>query len=286
MNQEKELQGSNGYIMLFVFLILFFGSIVGFVLLTNGWFILGIVIALFILPGLILVNPNESRVLLLFGDYRGTVKQNGLFWVNPFYTKKKISLRARNFDSERLKVNDKLGNPVMISTILVWRVLDTYKASFDVDVFENFVVVQTDAAVRKLASLYPYDNFADEGLDEDITLRSSVNEVSDALEKELEERLNIAGIEVLEARIGYLAYANEIASAMLKRQQATAIVAARHKIVEGAVSMVEMALNDLNEKQLVEFDAEKRTAMVSNLMVVLCSDRDATPVINTGTLNH
>lgn len=286
MNQEKELQGSNGYIMLFVFLILFFGSITGFVLLTNGWFILGIVIALFILPGLILVNPNESRVLLLFGDYRGTVKQNGLFWVNPFYTKKKISLRARNFDSERLKVNDKLGNPVMISTILVWRVLDTYKASFDVDVFENFVVVQTDAAVRKLASLYPYDNFADEGLDEDITLRSSVNEVSDALEKELEERLNIAGIEVLEARIGYLAYANEIASAMLKRQQATAIVAARHKIVEGAVSMVEMALNDLNEKQLVEFDAEKRTAMVSNLMVVLCSDRDATPVINTGTLNH
>lgn len=286
MNQEKELQGSNGYIMLFAFLILFFGSITGFVLLTNGWFILGIVIALFILPGLILVNPNESRVLLLFGDYRGTVKQNGLFWVNPFYTKKKISLRARNFDSERLKVNDKLGNPVMISTILVWRVLDTYKASFDVDVFENFVVVQTDAAVRKLASLYPYDNFADEGLDEDITLRSSVNEVSDALEKELEERLNIAGIEVLEARIGYLAYANEIASAMLKRQQATAIVAARHKIVEGAVSMVEMALNDLNDKQLVEFDAEKRTAMVSNLMVVLCSDRDATPVINTGTLNH
>jgi regulator of protease activity HflC (stomatin/prohibitin superfamily) len=286
MNQEKELRGSNGYLMLFVFLILFFGSILGFVLLKNGWFIFGIVLALFVLPGLILVNPNEARVLLLFGDYRGTVKQNGLFWVNPFFTKKKISLRARNFDSERLKVNDKLGNPIMISTILVWRVLDTYKASFDVDNFENFVVVQTDAAVRKLASLYPYDNFADEGLDEDITLRSSVNEVSDALEKELEERLNIAGIEVLEARIGYLAYANEIASAMLRRQQATAIVAARHKIVEGAVSMVEMALHDLSEKQLVDLDAAGRAAMVSNLMVVLCSDRDATPVVNAGTLNH
>jgi regulator of protease activity HflC (stomatin/prohibitin superfamily) len=286
MTQEKELKASNGYIMLFVFLILFFGSIIGFIVISNAWFILGIIIALFILPGLILVNPNGSRVLLLFGDYKGTVKQNGLFWVNPFYTKKKISLRARNFDSERLKVNDKLGNPVMISTILVWRVRDTYKASFDVDNFENFVVVQTDAAVRKLASLYPYDNFADEGLDEDITLRSSVNEVSDALEKELEERLHIAGIEVLEARIGYLAYANEIASAMLKRQQATAIVAARHKIVEGAVSMVEMALHQLNEKELVDLDAERRAAMVSNLMVVLCSDKDATPVVNAGTLNH
>ncbi len=286
MTQEKELKASNGYIMLFVFFILFFGSIIGFIVLSNAWFILGIIIALFILPGLILVNPNGSRVLLLFGDYKGTVKMNGLFWVNPFYTKKKISLRARNFDSERLKVNDKLGNPVIISTILVWRVRDTYKASFDVDNYENFVVVQTDAAVRKLASLYPYDNFADEGLDEDITLRSSVNEVSDALEKELEERLHIAGIEVLEARIGYLAYANEIASAMLKRQQATAIVAARHKIVQGAVGMVEMALHQLSEKNLVDLDAERRAAMVSNLMVVLCSDKDATPVVNAGTLNH
>lgn len=286
MDHEKELKASNGYLMLFVFLILFFGSIIGFILIKNAWFLAGIIIALFLLPGLILVNPNESRVLLLFGEYRGTVKQNGLFWVNPFYTKKKISLRARNFDSERLKVNDKLGNPVMISTILVWRVLDTYKASFDVDNFENFVVVQTDAAVRKLASLYPYDNFADEGLDEDITLRSSVNEVSEALEKELEERLNIAGIEVLEARIGYLAYANEIASAMLRRQQATAIVAARHKIVEGAVSMVEMAIDQLSAKELVDLDAERRAAMVSNLMVVLCSDKDATPVVNAGTLNH
>lgn len=233
-----------------------------------------------------MVNPNESRVLLLFGEYKGTVKKNGLFWVNPLYIKKNISLRARNFDSERLKVNDKMGNPIMISTILVWRVQNTYKASFDVNNFENFVIVQTDAAVRKLASLYPYDNFADEGLDEDITLRSSVNEVSVALEMELTERLEIAGIEVLEARIGYLAYANEIASAMLRRQQATAIVAARHKIVEGAVSMVEMALDDLSSKNIVQLDDERRAAMVSNLMVVLCSDKDVTPVVNAGTLNH
>ncbi len=286
MTQEKSIKASNGYIMLFVILILFIGSIIAIITTGNPLWAIPFAISIFLLPGLILVNPNESRVLLLFGDYKGTVKQNGLFWVNPFYTKKRISLRARNFDSERLKVNDKLGNPVMISTILVWRVMDTFKASFDVDNFENFVVVQTDAAVRKLASLYPYDNFADEGLDEDITLRSSVNEVSDALEKELEERLNIAGIEVLEARIGYLAYANEIASAMLKRQQATAIVAARHKIVEGAVSMVEMALAELSKKELVDLDSTSRAAMVSNLMVVLCGDKDATPVVNTGTLNH
>ncbi|MEO2071263.1 MAG: SPFH domain-containing protein [Zunongwangia sp.] len=286
MTQEKSSSPSNGYFMLFIFIILFFGSIFGLIALKATWFILGIVLAIFLAPGFILVNPNESRVLLLFGDYRGTVKKNGLFWTNPFYTKKKISLRARNFDSERLKVNDKLGNPVMISTILVWRVRDTYRASFDVDNFENFVIVQTDAAVRKLASMYPYDNFADEGLDEDITLRSSMNEVSDALEKELEERLEIAGIEVLEARIGYLAYANEIASAMLKRQQATAIVAARHKIVEGAVSMVEMALDELGKKEIVHLDEERRAAMVSNLMVILCGDKDASPVVNAGTLNH
>jgi len=286
MTQEKSITAFNGYVMLFLFFAILIGSVIAIFSTGNPLWALGVFIAILIAPGIILVNPNESRVLLLFGDYKGTVKKNGLFWVNPFYTKKKISLRARNFDSERLKVNDKLGNPVMISTILVWRVMDTFKASFDVDNFENFVVVQTDAAVRKLASLYPYDNFADEGLDEDITLRSSVNEVSDALEKELEERLNIAGIEVLEARIGYLAYANEIASAMLKRQQATAIVAARHKIVEGAVSMVEMALDELSRKQVVDLDGESRAAMVSNLMVVLCSDRDATPVVNAGTLNH
>lgn len=284
--QEKNYSPANGYLLLGVILILLIGSVLGFLTTKYAWFLIGIFLAFFLAVGLILVNPNESRVLLLFGDYVGTVKKNGLFWVNPFYTKKKISLRARNFDSERLKVNDKLGNPVMISTILVWRVLDTYKASFDVDNFQDFVKVQTDAAVRKLASLYPYDNFADEGLDEDITLRSSVNEVSHALEQEITERLDIAGIEVLEARIGYLAYANEIASAMLKRQQATAIVAARHKIVEGAVSMVEMALEELGRKEIVTLDDERRAAMVSNLMVVLCSDKDTAPVVNTGTLHH
>lgn len=283
---EKSTKPMNGYAMLFLIFILFFGSIAGFIMIKNPWLLLVTFTAIFLATGLMLVNPNESRVLLLFGDYVGTVKNNGLFWVNPFYTKNKISLRARNFDSERLKVNDKMGNPIMISTILVWRVFDTYKASFDVDNFENFVIVQTDAAVRKLASLYPYDNFADEGLDEDITLRSSVNEVSEALEEEITERLEIAGIEVLEARIGYLAYANEIASAMLKRQQATAIVAARHKIVEGAVSMVEMALNELSRKDIVHLDDERRAAMVSNLMVVLCSDKDASPIVNAGTLNH
>ena len=286
MKEEKIIVPANGYLMLLVFLILFFGSIVAAIANKNPEFIVIIPVAIFIAPGFIMVQPNGSRVLLLFGKYIGTVKKNGFYWVNPFYTKKKISLRARNFDSERLKVNDKLGNPIMISTILVWRVQDTYKAAFDVDVFENFVRVQTDAAVRKLASMYPYDNFADEGLDEDITLRSSVNEVSIALEKEIDERLSIAGIEVLEARIGYLAYTQEIANAMLKRQQATAIVAARHKIVEGAVSMVEMAIEQLEKKQIIELDGERKAAMVSNLMVILCGDKDASPVLNTGTLNH
>jgi regulator of protease activity HflC (stomatin/prohibitin superfamily) len=286
MKEEKIIVPANGYLMLFIFLLLFIGGIVSIITFENPWFAFVVLAAIFIAPGFIMVQPNNSRVLLLFGKYVGTVKKNGFYWVNPFYTKKKISLRASNFDSERLKVNDKLGNPVMISTILVWRVQNTYKAAFDVDNFENFVRVQTDAAVRKLASMYPYDNFADEGHQEDITLRSSVNEVSEALEKEIDERLSIAGIEVLEARIGYLAYAQEIANAMLKRQQATAIVAARHKIVEGAVSMVEMALEELGKKQIVDLDEERKAAMVSNLMVILCGDKDASPVLNTGTLNH
>ena len=286
MKAEKIIKPANGYLMLLIVLILFFGGITMSIVQETPLYIPVIVIGFISFFGFILVNPNTSKVVLLFGKYIGTIKQNGLYWANPFYTKKKISLRASNFDSERLKVNDKLGNPVMISTILVWRVTNTYKAAFDVDNYENFVRVQTDAAVRKLASMYPYDNFADEGSDEDITLRSSVNEVSEALEKELEERLTIAGIEVLEARIGYLAYAQEIASAMLKRQQATAIVAARHKIVEGAVSMVEMALEELNKKDIVELDEERKAAMVSNLMVILCGDKEASPVLNTGTLSH
>ncbi|MGB5461751.1 MAG: SPFH domain-containing protein [Aureibaculum sp.] len=286
MKEEKTIVPANGYLMLFMFLVLFIGGITSIIVFQTPWFIVSIILAIFLAPGFIMVQPNNSRVLLLFGKYIGSVKKNGFYWVNPFYTKKKISLRASNFDSERLKVNDKLGNPIMISTILVWRVENTYKAAFDVDNYENFVRVQTDAAVRKLASMYPYDNFADEGHVEDITLRSSVNEVSEALEKEIDERLSIAGIEVLEARIGYLAYAQEIANAMLKRQQATAIVAARHKIVEGAVSMVEMALNELSKKQIVDLDDERKAAMVSNLMVILCGDKDASPVLNTGTLNQ
>jgi regulator of protease activity HflC (stomatin/prohibitin superfamily) len=272
--------------MLFLFALLLFGSIALFPITKTGWPAFGIIASIVLAFGFLMVQPNGSRVLLLFGKYVGTIKKNGFYWVNPFYTKKKISLRASNFDSERLKVNDKLGNPIMISTILVWRVQNTYKAAFDVDNYENFVRVQTDAAVRKLASMYPYDNFADEGHVEDITLRSSVNEVSTTLEKEIDERLSIAGIEVLEARIGYLAYAQEIANAMLKRQQATAIVAARHKIVEGAVSMVEMAIDQLSKKQVIDLDDERKAAMVSNLMVVLCGDKDVSPVLNTGTLNH
>ena len=285
MTNEKIIVPMNGYIMLFFTLAAIIGGIAGIISLRSPWMAGLLILGFFLLPGLVMINPNGSRVLLLFGKYVGTIKKNGLFWVNPFYTKKKISLRARNFDSERLKVNDKLGNPVNISTILVWRVQDTHRAAFDVDNYEHFVRVQTDAAVRELASMYPYDNFADEGLEEEITLRSSTQEVNQALENELTDRLAIAGIEVLESRIGYLAYANEIASAMLKRQQATAIVAARHKIVEGAVSMVEMALEDLSKKQVVDLDEERKAAMVSNLMVILCGDKDASPVVNAGTLN-
>ena len=286
MKAEKIIKPANGYLMFFIVLALFISGITLAIKTENPIFIIMSVLAFILALGFILVNPNSSKVLLFFGKYVGTVKQNGLYWANPLYKKKTISLRASNFDSERLKVNDKLGNPVMISTILVWRVTETYKAAFDVDNYENFVRVQTDAAVRKLASMYPYDNFADEGHEEDITLRSSVNEVSEALEKELEERLAIAGIEVLEARIGYLAYAQEIASAMLKRQQATAIVAARHKIVQGAVDMVEMALEELNKKEIVQLDEERKAAMVSNLLVILCGDKEASPVVNAGTLNH
>ena len=285
MTQEKIIKVSNGYAMFVIFLILLGGGIFALVNYSD-WYVISIIIAVIILPGFFLVNPNTSKVILLFGKYIGTVKDNGFYWANPLYRKRGISLRASNFDSERVKVNDKLGNPIMISTILVWRVRDTFKAAFDVDNFENFVRVQSDAAVRKLASLYPYDNFEDDGKDEEITLRASVNEVSEALETELSERLDMAGIEVLEARIGYLAYAQEIANAMLKRQQATAIIAARHKIVEGAVSMVEMALEELSKNEIVELDEERKAAMVSNLMVVLCSDKDASPIVNAGTLNH
>lgn len=235
------------------------------------------------MAGFIIVNPNEATVLTLFGEYKGTVKSNGFFWVNPFFMKRKISLRARNLDSQPIKVNDKLGNPIMISIVLVWRVADTFKAAFDVNDYLSFVKIQSESAIRKLAGTYPYDNFDDEQAE--ISLRSGASEVHEELVKELEERLGIAGIEVIEARISNLSYAQEIAGAMLQRQQATAIVAARIKIVEGAVGMVEMALKELSTKQIIELDDDKRAAMVSNLMVVLCSDKAANPVINAGTLH-
>lgn len=281
--QEKIIRPSSGYLMLLLFAVLLTATIA---LGVNKqlWCILTGTVALLMLTGFFFINPNGSRVLTLFGEFKGTVNQNGFFWANPFYSKKSISLRARNFESERLKVNDKRGNPILISVITVWRVKDSYKAAFEVENYEDFVKVQSDAAVRHMAGSYSYDNF-DDGQHE-ITLRSGMDEINHSLEKELSDRLSIAGIEVLEARIGYLAYAEEIAGAMLKRQQAEAIVAARHKIVEGAVSMVEMALQDLKVKSIIEFDEDKKAAMVSNLMVVLCSDKEATPVINTGTLHH
>ena len=281
--KEKPFKAGSGFLMLLVVLAVIAGIISGLVITRQGEFALLIPVVFILLPGFFIINPNTSRVMIFFGNYKGTIKENGFYWVNPFFVKKKVSLRAHNFDSERVKVNDKLGNPIMISVILVWQVKDTYKAAFEVNDYSHFVRVQSDAAVRKLAGSYAYDNFEDET---EITLRSGLTEVNHALEEELTERLSIAGIQVIEARIGYLAYAEEIASAMLQRQQATAIVAARFKIVEGAVGMVETALDELNKKSIVDLDEEKKAAMVSNLMVVLCSDKAASPVVNTGTLNH
>lgn len=284
MDSEKINTPTSGYPMFSLFLLFLVGGILGLAVARLPLSAVLVVLAVAMTPGFFYVNPNASRVLTLFGEYKGTVKKNGFFWTNPLYQKQNISLRARNFDSDRLKVNDNHGNPVMISVILVWRVRETFKAAFEVNDYESFVRVQTDAAVRKLAGKYPYDNFDDDMAE--VTLRSGLEEVNHNLERELDERLAIAGIEVMEARIGYLAYAEEIAQAMLRRQQATAIVAARFKIVEGAVGMVETALEMLSKKQIIDLDEDKKAAMVSNLMVVLCSDKDTNPVINTGTLNH
>jgi regulator of protease activity HflC (stomatin/prohibitin superfamily) len=279
---EKKINPKNGYTFLALLLVII-GIIAVLVALTKNPIFLVLLILVFIIAkGFFTVSPNSSKVMVLFGEYKGTVKENGFFWVNPFYQYSNISLRARNFDSERVKVNDKLGNPILINVILVWQVEDTFKAAFDVDNYTEFVRVQTDAAVRKLAGSYPYDNFDDV---HEVTLRSGMDEVNDALEKEITERLMIAGIKVIEARIGYLAYAPEIASAMLKRQQAEAIVAARKKIVEGAVGMVQETLAKISADQIVEFDEDKKASMVSNLMVVLCGDKEVIPVVNTGTLN-
>lgn len=280
---EKTIRPVSGYIMLLLALAIGVAFTWNFVesgpILPS---VIGVIVFLLIALGFFYITPNSSNVLTLFGKYVGSVKDNGFFWANPFFHKKSISLRARNFESERVKVNDKRGNPILISVITVWRVRDTYKAAFEVDDYASFVKLQSDAAVRNLAGQYSYDNFDDD--QKEITLRSGMQEINHALELALTERLGIAGIEVMEARIGYLAYAEEIAGAMLKRQQAEAIVAARYKIVEGAVSMVEMALHELSGKNIVDLDEEKKAAMVSNLMVVLCSDKDATPVINTGSL--
>ncbi|HNX88893.1 MAG TPA: SPFH domain-containing protein [Paludibacteraceae bacterium] len=254
--------------------------------------------------GFMQIEPNEARVMIFFGKYNGTVKENGFFWVNPFYAKKKLTLRARNLDAEPIKVNDKAGNPVMIGMVVVWRVVDTYKASFDVDnasmtsgapgtatdnvnakmkAYENFVKIQSDAALRKVAGMYAYDHNT-AGDDSSLTLRAGGEEMNEILENQINERLRIAGIEVIEARINYIAYAPEIAAVMLRRQQADAIIAAREKIVEGAVGMVKMALDKLSKDGIIELDDEKKAAMVSNLLVVLCGESNAQPVINSGTL--
>ena len=283
MKQEFSVKPISGYLALLVTFLFIGGAIAGFAfeIIWLG----SILTLLFVLtiPGFTVVYPNGSCVMVLFGAYKGTIRDNGFFWVNPFYIKRRISLRARNFNSEPIKVNDKIGNPIKIGLVLVWRVSETYSAVFDVDDYQHFVLVQSDAALRKLAGLYPYDNFEDH--EAVIALRSGGEEVNIELEREIRERLQIAGIEVIEARINYIAYAEEIANAMLRRQQASAVVSARFKIVEGAVSMVQMALEQLSDKKIVELDEEKKAAMVSNLMVVLCGDKDATPIVNTGTLH-
>lgn len=279
---EKEHSPISGYLVLFAALAEIVASVLAIIYMEQILFLAFSLIGAFFLIGLVIVNPNESSVLVLFGAYKGTIRKNGFWWVNPFYTKKKISLRARNLDSEPIKVNDKIGNPIMIGVVLVWKVRETFKAAFDVDDYVHFVNIQSEAAIRKLAGHYPYDDF--EAEDKELTLRSGGEEVNQKLEDEISERLTIAGIEVMEARINYLAYAQEIAGAMLKRQQATAIIAARKKIVEGAVGMVEMALESLSQKQIIELDDERKATMVTNLMVVLTSDKDVQPVVNTGSI--
>lgn len=286
MKQEVDFLPKSGYFMIIVILLMIVIPIAAFLMRPVPIIvipaILIIVLAIFLLFGFVIVNPNESAVLILFGAYKGTIKKNGFFWVNPFFVKTKISLRARNLDSEPIKVNDKIGNPVMIGVVMVWKVEDTFKSAFDVDDYVHFVDIQSEAAIRKLAGHYPYDNFEDE--DANITLRGGGEAVNQMLEEEITERLAIAGITVVEARINYIAYAQEIAGAMLKRQQATAIIAARFKIVEGAVSMVEMALEALSKKGIIELDEDKKATMVSNLMVVLTSDKDVAPIVNTGSI--
>jgi regulator of protease activity HflC (stomatin/prohibitin superfamily) len=283
MYQEKIISPPSGYLTFALFLALLGAAVFCFVTQHFGWG--GGILAFnffLVLPGLIINNPNESKVLTLFGKYVGTVKTDGFFWVNPLTTKKKVSLRANNLNGQQLKVNDKLGNPIEIAAVVVWRVSETAKAIFSVENYTQYVSIQSEAAVRHLANIFPYDHA--EGEETSITLKDGAEKVSELLENELNERLSRAGIEVMEARISHLAYAPEIASAMLQRQQATAVIAARKLIVEGAVGMVEMALEKLSQKGIVELDEERKAAMVSNLLVVLCGDRHVQPVVNTGTL--
>jgi regulator of protease activity HflC (stomatin/prohibitin superfamily) len=284
MNHNQVVKVSSGWLMLFIDIVLYIFSIAVFVRSMGAPPMLliaaGIMfVAIFISPGFFIVNPNYSALLVLFGKYRGTVVDNGFMWANPLLRKLKISLRVRNQETSRLKVNDKSGNPIEIAAVVVWKVLDPYRSAFEVDAYTDYVSVQSESALRHMASNYVYD-----GDDDETTLRGATDEVSDKLADELQDRLSRAGVKVIEARLSHLAYAAEIASEMLRRQQASAVVAARFKIVEGAVGMVEHALAELRDKSLVELDEERKATMVSNLLVVLCSESSAVPVVNTGTL--
>ena len=283
MQDETAVSSTSGYPMLVVLPVTVLTGVAGAALLSGVAIkILSLVVAvlaLICLAGFYMVAPNEGRVLQLFGQYVGTDRALGLRWANPFYSKQRVSLRIRNFESGQLKVNDSSGNPIEIAAVVVWRVVDTAEAVFEVDDYEDYVAIQSEAAIRNMATSYPYDDHESES----VTLRGNATEISEILKAEVQERLGTAGVEVMEARISHLAYAPEIASAMLQRQQASAIVAARHKIVEGAVSMVESALHNLSERGVVEYDAQQKAAMVSNLLVVLCGDRAAQPVVNSGS---
>jgi regulator of protease activity HflC (stomatin/prohibitin superfamily) len=287
MIRERVRPTVSGFLVLAVVLVVFLTAGFGFrraamaqdALSVLAW-VAVMVVALIVAKGVFVLNPNEGKVLQLFGAYRGTARTPGLRWANPFYTKHRISLRVRNFESARLKVNDTDGNPIEIAAVVVWKVVDTAEAVFEVDDFENYVKVQSEAAVRNLATRYPYDAHEPQQM----SLRGSTAEVAKDLKHELQERLSKAGVEVIEARLSHLAYASEIAAAMLRRQQAGAIIAARQKIVEGAVGMVDMALDLLAKSQRVTLDEDRKAAMVSNLLVVLCADREAQPVVNTGTI--
>jgi len=287
MFREREASVLSGGLMLFVIIGGFAAVTIGLaraIQTDTEWAVLGnlvgIVVLTVLLPGLFTVNPNEARVITLFGSYIGSTRRTGLWWTNPFTARRRVSMRIRNFESAKLKVNDQDGNPIEIAAVVVWKVVDSAEAMFEVDNFENFVHVQCEAALRNLATTHPYDAHA-EGV---MSLRGQTAEIADELRHEIQARLEKAGVEVIESRISHLAYAPEIAGAMLRRQQASAVVAARQKIVEGAVGMVEMALDALAKKQVVNLDEERRAAMVSNMLVVLCSEQNTQPVINAGTL--